>query len=102
MVARSWRSFYGSQVQPGSRPGQASPENALSSADPQQVVHVHDPDRPAGVDHDQRRDLGGIEHFERLARKLVGPHRLRVPGHDVVDPGGEQVGRACAGAGRRR
>ena len=50
----------------------------LGNPGAQEVVEVDDPHRPAGIDHDQLRLLHRIEQFERLAHKLIGPHRLRL------------------------
>src|SRR5437588_251470 len=62
-------------------------DNGLSDAGAQQIVEMHDADRAAGVDHHERRDVRGVEQFERLAHQLVGTHGLRLRRHDLFDLG---------------
>ena len=39
----------------------------LGDADPQEVVHVHDADRLAALDHEEHGDLRLVENVERRA-----------------------------------
>src|SRR5207302_11127567 len=51
----------------------------------------HDSDRMPRVNDEQCSDLSGIEQFDCLTDKLVGPDGFRIAGHDVIDGGVEQI-----------
>ena len=57
-----------------------SPPQVLGGTGSQQIVDMHDFDRLPRVDDKQCSDLRGIEQFERLTNKLVGPDGFRDSG----------------------
>ena len=53
---------------------------------------MHDADRPARLDDNQRRDLRRIEQLQRFADQLIGSNDLWRCRHDLVDRRLQQVG----------
>jgi hypothetical protein len=51
----------------------------------QQIVEMHDPDRSAGFDDNQRGDLRRVDDLQRFACQLIGTDRLRRGRHHFVD-----------------
>ncbi len=43
----------------------------LGGTGSQQIVDVHDPDRPSSIDNEQRGDLHAVLPCERFADKLI-------------------------------
>ncbi len=57
----------------------------LRHAGAQQIVEMHDADRPVFFHDDERGDLRGVEQLQRLAGQLIGPHGFRRYRHHLVD-----------------
>ncbi len=53
---------------------------------------MHEADRAAVLDHDQRRDLRGFLDFERGRQQVVGRDRARLAGHDRRDGQRAEIG----------
>ena len=60
-------------------------------ADAQEIVEMHDADRPVAFHHDQRRDLQRIDKFQSFAGELPGPNRFRRCRHHLADRRPQQI-----------